>query len=249
MVRKKNFLSNNSMNVIVTGANSGIGLSTVKLLLERDIFVYACVRNNSCNLDKIKSSHLRIFRFDLLDLDSMKENIKEIFKMSNGDIFGLVNSAGVAHGGLFNMTSLEKIKETFDINFFSQLQLIQLVSKKMIANKKGSIINIASTAGIFSDAGTLAYGASKSALIYSTRVLGVELGKFNIRVNSISPALVQTDMLKLMDQSSQELITSRKSLPGNISPSDVANLIFFLLSEDSSKVNAQNLRIDQGMFA
>tara|TARA_B100000123_G_C25428058_1_gene295996 strand:- start:167 stop:523 length:357 start_codon:yes stop_codon:yes gene_type:complete len=116
-------------------------------------------------------------------------------------------------------------------------------------NKCGSIVNIASTAGIFGDEGTIAYGGSKSALIHSTKVLSSELGKFNIRVNSISPAIVETDMSSLMDQKSIERLNSRKSLDGAILPKDVSFFVEFLLSDKSITLSGQNFKIDQGMSA
>lgn len=239
----------NKLKVVVTGANSGIGLSIVKLLLEKDYEIYACIRSGKEILEDLKNKNLHIFEFDLQNFESMKLSVREIFKISNGEIYGLVNCAGIAYGGLFNMTPIEKLKEIFEVNFFSQLQLIQLISKKMILNKQGSIVNISSTSGIFADAGTLAYGSSKSALIFSTRVLAVELGKYNIRVNSISPAMVKTRMLDMMDESSKQMLSLRKSIPGEILPSDIAELVEFLVSDKSTMISGQNIRIDQGMYA
>lgn len=236
-------------NIIVTGAGTGIGLSTVKRLLNEGYHVSACVKNSGKNLQSISDGKLKIYEFDLLDQDSIKSMFQTIVKDKNGEIFGLVNSAALAYGGVLSMTPIEKVREIFEANLFSQLYLIQLVSKKLIRYKSGSLINVASTAGIFADEGTLPYGSSKAALIHSSKVLAMELGKYNIRVNSISPAIVKTQMADLMTESSIELINSRKSIKGEILPEDIADLICFLISDNSKNISGQNIRVDQAMFA
>jgi len=238
-------------NIIVTGAAGGIGFELVKELIGSEYNVSACIRSPSEDLIKLQKENksLACYMFDLADRNSIKKLVQEIFLNKEEYFFGLVNCAGVAHGGLFSMTSIEDIEKIFQINYFNQLYLTQLISKKFIRNKRGSIVNVASTAGIFGDEGTVAYGGSKSALIHSTKVLASELGKFNIRVNSVSPAIVQTKMSLLMDEKSTDKLNSRKSLPGHLEPQDISNFIEFLLSDRSSNVSGQNFRIDQGMFA
>ena len=90
------------------------------------------------------------------------------------------------------MTPITKIKEIFEVNFFSQLRLTQKLMKIMIKNKKGSIINISSNAAQECDAGRSGYASSKAALIAFTKVLSKELGSFNIRVNAVAPGLTDT---------------------------------------------------------
>ncbi len=240
-----------SKNIIVTGTSRGIGLQIAKDLLESGYCVSACSRNLSRELKQLEKNYknFNFYSFDLSNRDSIKKMVSEIFSDKKEELFGLVNCAGVAHGGLFSMTPIEDIENIFKINYFNQLYLTQLVIKKLIRNKCGSIVNIASTAGIFGDEGTIAYGGSKSALIHSTKVLSSELGKFNIRVNSISPAVVETDMSSLMDQKSIERLNSRKSLDGVILPKDVSFFVEFLLSDKSLTLSGQNFKIDQGISA
>jgi 3-oxoacyl-[acyl-carrier protein] reductase len=236
-------------NIIITGASSGIGLQASKDLIAKGYFVSACSRSLSPGLHDVvsKNSNASFFQFDLSNKSSIKNMVLKIFENKDLCQYGLVNCAGVAHGGFFSMTPIEEIEDIFKINYFNQLYLIQLIAKKMIRNKAGSIINIASTAGIFGDEGTIAYGASKAALIHSTKVLSSEYGKFYIRVNAISPAVVETKMSALMDEKAIDKLNSRKSIPGTIQPSDISALIKFLLSEDSKNISGQNYRVDQGM--
>lgn len=236
-------------SVVVTGASSGIGIDIVKRLSKEKYHIFSCVRNNSKELSSLanKTNNVTILKFDLEEKLSIKNLVKEIFNFKENILCGLVNCAGVAQGGLFSMTPVEEIERIFKINYFNQLYLTQLISKKLVRNKSGSIVNIASTAGIFGDEGTLAYGGSKAALIHSTRVLASELGKFNIRVNSISPAVVNTKMSQAMDQKSLDVLNSRKSIIGSIDPDDISSVVSFLLSEETKNISGQNIRVDQGM--
>ena len=236
-------------SVVVTGAGSGIGIDIVKRLSKESYHVFSCIRNDSIELSSLADEfkNITILKFDLEEQSTIKNMVKEIFTYKDYILYGLVNCAGVAQGGLFSMTPVEEIERVFKINYFNQLYLTQLVIKKLIRNKSGSLVNIASTAGLFGDEGTLAYGGSKAALIHSTRVLASELGKFNIRVNSISPAVVNTKMSKEMDPNSIDVLNSRKSIEGNIEPQDISSVVSFLLSYQTKNISGQNFRVDQGM--
>ena len=92
------------------------------------------------------------------------------------------------------MTSFEEMQKTMDVNFLSQVHLAQLISRYMVKTKAGSIINVASVAGIESEEGGIAYGSSKAAVIFATKTMALELGPYGIRVNSVSPGFIDTDM-------------------------------------------------------
>ena len=159
----------------------------------------------------------------------------------------LVNCAGIAHGSLFSMTRIEDLKNIFQVNFFAQILFSQYIAKNMMRYKNGSIINISSTSSILADSGSLAYGCSKAALSHATRIMATELGAFGIRVNGIAPAKVETKMGKLMDEKSSNILEQRTSIKGNILPDNIADLIYFLASEESQMINGQVLRIDKGL--
>lgn len=234
--------------IAVTGANRGIGLAVAKHLSNQGYTLAACVRNSSNALEALvnpESNH-KIFNLDLADDVSIQACFKEVRSWSN-KVDGLVNCAGIAAGGLFPMTRMENMRNLFNVNLFGQLFLTQLFVKKMIRTKKGSIVNIASTAGILADPGTLSYGGSKAALMHATKVMAAELGAFGIRVNAIAPSVVETDMAKLMDHKSLALLSDRSSLPGRVEPQDIAELASFLISEKSRKITGQIIRLDGGM--
>jgi len=231
---------------VVTGASRGIGLSVVQKFINEGWWVCACVRNTTEELDTVISEHGKVFSLDLADEQSVTDCARDVIRNTN-KVDALVNSAGVAYGGLFSMTKLSDLKNVFQVNFYSQILFSQLISKKMIRKKRGAIVNLSSTSGILADNGTLAYGCSKAAFSHATRIMATELGAFNIRVNAVAPAKVDTDMGRMMDSSSSELLNSRSSLSGEISSNDVAELIYYLCSDGARYLSGQVVRIDRGM--
>jgi 3-oxoacyl-[acyl-carrier protein] reductase len=245
-------MASNRKTAVVSGANRGIGLETVKKLAAEGYNIAACVRSSSDDIQAIVESpefdgqEHRIFEIDLLEKSSIYNCVKSIINWSK-TIDVLVNNAGVAHGSLFLMTPIEDLRRVFEINLFSQIYLTQLVSKRMMRVKAGVIINMASTAGLLADAGTLTYGCSKAALIHGTKIMAAELGAFGVRVNCIAPSVTETDMAKLMDEKSIELLDQRCALSGRIQPDEIGELITFLVSDGAKNITGQVIRIDQGM--
>ena len=146
------------------------------------------------------------------------------------------------------MTSIKKLKEVFEIDFFSQTNFTQYILKSMMKNKKGSILYISSSSALDGNEGRSAYSSAKSALITQSKVLSRELGVHNIRVNTIAPGLTDTDMMK--ENTTQETIKdvlSRVSLRRTASTEEIANTAIFLSSDLSSYITGQVIRVDGGM--
>lgn len=231
---------------VITGASRGIGLATVQKFINDGWWVCACVRNHSETLNNILSSRGQIFLLDLANEQSVTQCAKDIVR-NYDNIDALVNSAGVAYGGLFSMTKISDLRDIFQINYFSQILFTQIIAKKMIRKRCGSIVNISSTSGILADNGTLAYGCSKAALSHATKIMATELGAFNIRVNAVAPARVDTDMGRMMDSTSIDRLNSRSSLSGEICSHDVAELIYYICSDSARYLSGQVIRLDRGM--
>ena len=152
------------------------------------------------------------------------------------------------HTAIFQMTSIKKLKEVFEIDFFSQTNFTQYILKSMVKNKKGSILYISSSSALDGNEGRSAYSAAKSALITQSKVLSRELGVHNIRVNTIAPGLTDTNMMK--KNTTQETIKdvlSRVSLRRIASTEEIANTALFLSSDLSSYITGQVIRVDGGM--
>ena len=145
------------------------------------------------------------------------------------------------------MTSEKQLNEIFQVNYFSQIYFTQLITKGMIKNKKGNIIFVSSTSGINGDYGRFAYSSTKAAIINSVKTLSKELSSFNIRVNSISPGLTDTDLMK--SNTKENIIqdeVKKITLKRIATALEISKSILFLASEESSYVNGQNLIVDGG---
>tara|TARA_B110000971_G_scaffold186561_1_gene195382 strand:- start:2243 stop:2983 length:741 start_codon:yes stop_codon:yes gene_type:complete len=238
---------------LITGANKGIGLAIVKKFVNNGCNIIACTRKNDevslKELNEISSKFpqkIKIYTFDMIELKEDDLTLTKILD-ENKKIDILVNNAGQNHVALFLMTKIEKFKEIFEVNFFSQLVITQKIIKNMIKNKKGSIINIASNAATEADAGRSAYASSKASIITFTKILARELGSFGIRVNSISPGLTNTDMMnggiteKIMSETINKIPLKRVA-----QPDEIASTCFFLASDSSSYITGENINVTGG---
>ena len=239
---------------VLTGSSRGIGKEILSIFAENNANIIACSRQKDEqhiefieDLKKKKNVEIDPYFFDLADTNLVKEKALEIIKKQT-KIDILINNAGVIHTALFQMTTVNKFKEIFETNFFSTVQFTQIILKSMMPHKNGSIINISSTSAFDNEDGRSAYSSSKLSLVSLTKTLSNELGRFNIRVNSIAPGLTQTDMA--MQNTKKELIdkiiddTALKRI-GNTK--DIANTALFLSSELSSYITGQTIRVDGGM--
>ena len=189
-------------NAVITGCTRGIGKSILEKFAKEGANCIACVRKKNDEFEKLCKNlsdknkvTIDIVEFDLIDKEQVEKGVKKILSI-NKKISILVNNAGILFNSLFQMTSEKKLKEMFEINFFSHIYITQLISREMAKNKNGSIIFISSTSAKRNDVGRFAYSSSKAAISSTSRVLAKELGIYNIRVNSICPGLTNTDMSK-----------------------------------------------------
>ena len=144
------------------------------------------------------------------------------------------------------MTPIRRIREIFDINFFAALEVTQRVLKQMTRQKFGAIVNIASISGQDLKAGNCAYGASKAALIAWTRTLAAEAAAFGIRVNAVAPGLTDTRMAEQMEQRAGADMVARSAMKRKAKPEEIADVICYLLSDESSFINGETIRADGG---
>ena len=242
------------MTAIITGCNRGIGRCLFETFAEHGANIFACVREESTEFDELMNA-IRIENgvsitpvyFNLEDPNQVKAAVRTIIShKQNIDI--LVNNAGIASGSIFQMTSSTELDRSMQINFTSQILFSQGLSRFMSRQKKGSIINIASVAGIIGDAGTLSYGASKAALMFATKTMATELGVSNIRVNAIAPGITLTDMFEQMDKTARDRMIDSSALKRAAQPREIANVALFLASDLSSFITGQTIRVDGGML-
>jgi len=162
-------------------------------------------------------------------------------------IDGIVHIAGVANDAMFAMTSSQSLTDTYQINVTASLVLTQGLARSMLKHKEGSIVFTSSISAVDGNEGQLAYASSKAALIGAMKTLSKELGVANVRVNSISPGVINTDMNKTVPKDIIDEKVGLTSLHRVGEPIEVAKVIAFLMSDLSSYVSGQNIRIDGGM--
>ena len=239
--------------VLVTGCNRGIGKAIAEKFASEGANLICAIRKEN---PKFKAEaerwaaqygvNIDFVYFDLADEDSIKAAFKELNKEKR-TIDILVNNAGIPAGGFLLMTSLAKVKEVMQVNFFSQILITQLVAKMMMKQKHGAIVNMSSVTALDNQGGWTAYGSSKGAMISFTRTAARELAPFGIRVNAVAPGLIDTQMGDEMDEKYQAELISRSDLGRKGTPEEVANLVCFLASDEASYMTGQIIRIDGGM--
>ena len=241
-------------NSIITGCNRGIGKEIVRVFAENGSNIWACVRKENKTftkyinyLEQKHSVRINPVYFDLTDEKQIKAGVQTIKEVKE-TIDILVNNAGVIFTALFQMTSMQKLKEMFEINYFSQMLLTQYISRIMMRQKSGSIVNISSSAAIEGNEGRTGYASAKAAMIASTKVLSKELAPYNIRVNAVVPGLTQTEMMasSTPEDALQETL-NRICMKRVGQPEEIANSVLFLASNLSSYMTSQVLRVDGGM--
>lgn len=240
-------------NVIITGTNRGIGRAMLEAFAHNGANVWAHARVETADFVKdIKSvaetspGTIQPLCFDMTDYDAMKVAVKTVMS-SKVPIDALVNNAGITHNALFQMSSIDKLREQIEVNFISVFMFTQYISKLMTRQKSGSIVNVASTAAFDGNSGKSAYGASKAAVIAMTESIATELGPHGIRANCIAPGITETEMLATMPETVIAEAKASADMRRGGAPEEIAQTAVFLASDLSNYITGQTIRVDGGL--
>ncbi len=231
----------NKKIALVTGCNKGIGKAILKKFLKNNIQVICCVRKIDKEFKKFiknEKNIINVLDFDITNHIVMKKKFQILYKKSS-KIDILVNNAGAPSGSITEMTTVENLKNIFDINFFSQIKIIQYSLRLLKKSKNGSIINIGSISGLYPFKGNIAYGSSKAALMFATKVMSKEFADYNIRVNSVAPSVTNTIMAKLINKKSLNELLKKSKLKKPMSVNEVADKVLYLASDKSKTINGK----------
>lgn len=233
---------------LVTGAGRGIGRELAKKLVLCGAEVVALSKTQA-NLDTLKAEvpSIHTVCVDLADWDKTKKAVEEL-----GNIDLLVNNAGYGIINPFGTIGPEDFDRIFAVNVKAVINVSQVVAEGMKKKGKGgAIVNVSSQAGMVAFRDHAIYGASKGALDQLTRVMALELGPHQIRVNSVNPTVVLTDMAKVgwSDPVKAADMKSKIPLGRFCDPEQVVNAIIYLLSDKSDMINGAILPIDGGYTA
>ena len=241
-------------NIIITGASQGIGESITKKFFNKNSNVFLISRNKNklekikkrLSKDKINSQIINYYTGNVQNYNDILDKVKTVInKYKKIDV--LINNAGINDDNLIIKMKEDQWNRVIDTNLTGTYNCCKAVSKYMIKQKFGKIINISSVIGEIGNKGQVNYAASKAGIVGLTKSLSKELGSRNINVNAINPGFIKTEMTEKLKKDKNLEFLNKIPLNrfGNVE--DVSNLVYFLASKDSDYITGQTINIDGGM--
>lgn len=229
--------------VFVTGGSRGIGQAIVKYFLQRGAQVAYTYNNTDCKeIETAKGYKMNV---------TVPENVKRVIGKVNEDLHGidiLVNNAGITKDGLLMTMNNENWDSVIKTNLYSCFYTIKEVLPIMLEQHGGNIVNIASVSGIQSPVGQSNYGASKAGIIAMTSSVAKEMARKKIRVNAVCPGYIETDMTKSINENTYKKMINAVPMRRAGKPEEVANVVGFLASDESSYITGQAIVVAGGML-
>ena len=237
---------------VVTGASRGIGRAIAKKLAEDGMFVVINYRGNKEQAESVKQEILEnqgmaeISACDVSDYDACETFFKTVVQ-TYGRIDVLVNNAGITRDGLLMKMTEEDYDAVLQTNLKGPFHGTHFVSRQMLKQRSGRIINISSVSGILGNAGQANYCAAKAGVIGLTKSAARELASRGITVNAVAPGFICTEMTEVLSEEVQANVKKQIPLGQFGKPEDVAEAVAFLASEKTRYITGQVLSVDGGM--
>ncbi len=236
---------------LVTGASSGIGAAIAARLASDGFHTLIHFSKNAggaeATLTRVRQAGGtgEVIGFDVRDKQAAEAALEGYFK-DKPPLYCLINNAGAHRDNLAGLMTDEEFDDVMKTNVYGPFYLKRWCTRRMVRARKGCIVNLASLSGQMGNAGQINYAASKAALIAMTKTLSQELGSRGIRVNAVSPGIIETDMIKEVPQF--ESFKDRIPLKRFGTPEEVAGVVSFLCSRDASYVTGQTVSVNGGLF-
>lgn len=237
---------------IVTGASRGIGRAAAVRLAKMGmdvVFTYHSEEEKAQEtkrLCKEQGAAVLAVRADVRNSEECDRVMKAAMEFG-GHVDVLVNNAGITKDGLIIRMSDEQFDRVIETNLKGAFYMMRAVSKQMMRQRSGRIINISSVVGVKGNAGQVNYAASKAGVIGMTKSLARELASRKVTVNAVAPGMIETDMTAAMSEKAQEQMKEIIPLGEMGTPEDIAGAIAFLAGEDGRYMTGQVLCVDGGM--
>lgn len=219
---------------IITGTSKGIGFFLANYYLQKGYKVAGCSRS----VGQIEHENYRHFSLHVNDEKAVVSMVRAV-KKEFGRIDVLLNNAGIASMNHFLTTSYEAVKKIFETNFYGTFLFSREVSKVMMRQKNGRIVNYSTIASALRLEGEAIYAASKSAIENLTQTMAKELAEFNIRVNAIAPTPIKTDLIKAVPKEKIDELLQKQAIKRFGTFEDIHNVIDFFIDEKSEFITGQ----------
>lgn len=243
------------MQVIVTGGSRGIGRSIVERLVSDGHEVVFSYRSNSCQaeetISQIKSqapeARVLAVQADVTRMEDCTSLVEEAEAYFGDRVWALVNNAGVNKDTLVLRMSQEDFELVLDTDLVGPFLMSKAVLPSLMKRKAGRIVNMSSVIGIYGNAGQANYAAAKAGLIGLSKTLAKEFASRNILVNAVCPGMVETEMTDQMPEKARDMALSQIMLKRMAQPEEIASVVSFLLSKDSSYITGQAIEVSGGL--
>lgn len=238
---------------LITGGTRGIGKQIALTLAKEGYDIAINYRTQNDELEETKKeiaqNNVQCFAVqgDVSNYEDCEKFVKEVIE-HYGTIDVLVNNAGITKDMLLMRMKKEDFEDVIDVNLIGTFNVTKQVIPIMMKARSGRIINISSVVGISGNAGQTNYSASKAGIIGFTKSLAKEVASRNILVNAVAPGFIQTDMTAILKEEIKEEIAKNIPLKRMGEAKDVANIVKFLASDDSSYITGQVINVDGGML-
>jgi 3-oxoacyl-[acyl-carrier protein] reductase len=237
---------------LVTGASRGIGRQTAITLASYGATVIVNYNGSREKAEEVaaqikeKGGNAAIYGCNVSDYAAVETMMKELVK-EYGRIDILVNNAGITKDGLLMKMSEEDYDAVLDINLKGTFNCIKHISRQMLKQKGGRIINLSSVVGVYGNAGQVNYSASKAGVIGITKSVAKELGSRGITVNAVAPGFIITEMTDAMPEDAKKQVSDRIAMKRLGEVTDVAETVAFLASDKAAYITGQVICVDGGM--
>lgn len=237
--------------ILVTGGSRGIGAEIVKSLAEAGAKVAFTYSSNQASAQKILENlpgegH-RILSMNVADENSVTTAL-EILIADWKEFDGLVNNAGITKDGLLMRMKSDDFDSVINTNLKGTFYVTKAITKLMMKNRKGSVVQITSVIGQTGNAGQANYAASKAAVTAFSKSVALELGSRGVRINCVAPGFIETDMTEILSDDVKQKILDKIPLQRMGASKDVAEAVKFLLSDQSSYITGHTLSVNGGLF-
>ena len=233
--------------ILITGASRGLGANFAKVLAN-DGFRIIGIGRNRINLEKVISNlpnqqlNHYFFELDITDENCVNKQLSDL------NLYGLINNAGIANTKLLHKQTYSELYNIIDTNLLGSLNVSNAIIPKMIINKRGKIINIASTLGYRPLSYVGAYSATKAALIQVTKSQSIELARYNICVNALAPGYILTDINRdQLEGETGDLLKKKIPLKRFATVDELDTIISMLLNTNNTYMTGAVVAVDGGL--